>query len=1202
MKNDFKRNLQIGFGLSLFLLIISSTASYISIKNFTSTAELVNHTEKVIQETQNILTNMKDAETGQRGYLITHNTEFLEPYNGAYGRVRAAIDNFKQLTLDNPAQQINANKVNSIVSKRFKIMQQTIDDEKANKAPDFSKLREGKESMDEMQILVKNMQDNERRLLTERTDKMNRLSFFTPMLIVIAALLSIVITVFFYKRVSDDYEEKTLLNNELNKKEKEIYDRITIIENIAQNISNGDFSLRLNASEKDNLGSLAGSLNKMAASLQCSFDTISENEWLEKGIARLNERMVGEQGLDELCYDVIDFICTYTNSQIGILYMLQDNMLIYRNSYGFRPEPEKETLKSGEGLLWQSISSKKEILLQNVNEDLYINTGAINIRPKSILAFPIYFERRIIGAIELGSLDDFSGTDIDFLHRSSENIGIALNTALNRLRLKELLEETQAQAEELQSQHSEMENLNTELEAQAEKLQTSEEELKVQQEELQETNQELEERSRLLEEKNHLIVIRNLEIQKKAEELALNARYKSEFLANMSHELRTPLNSILLLSRLLVENSDQNLLSDQVEYARVIQSSGKGLLQLIDEILDLSKIESGKMELEYEHISLEEITNTLKMLFQPLAREKNVDFIVNISKELPAHIESDRMRVDQILKNLISNSLKFTHAGHITLSLQPSQQGGYIDFTVEDTGIGIAKEKQQLVFEAFQQADGSTKRKYGGTGLGLSISRQLAILLSGDISLESEPGKGSTFTLSIPMNKNVAAVKSAAGQDILSTDEEVADMDEYYEPETERQTATLLNYTTSVIPEEIPDDRGGITTLDKAILIVEDDTAFAKILLDFTRQKGYKGIVTVRGDEAIELARTFKPIGILLDIQLPVKDGLQVIDELKKDIHTRHIPVHMLSSFEQKKESLMRGAVDFITKPVDYEKMGHIFEKLEYVIKKDAKKVIIVEDNAKHAKALSYFLSTYDVNSEISTDISGSMQALKKKEIDCVILDMGIPDSKAYETLDAVKRNADLDNVPVIIFTGKSLSKSEESRIRQYADSIVVKTAHSYQRILDEVSLFLHLMEEQKHSARISKKLGSLDDVLKNKKVLVADDDVRNIFSLTKALEKHKMQTISAMDGKEALQALQENADIDIILMDIMMPEMDGFETITQIRKNGSWKKIPIIAVTAKAMMGDREKCIQVGASDYISKPVDTDQLISLLRIWLYEK
>ncbi len=1199
MKNNFTRNLQIGFGLSLFLLIVSSTASYVAIKNFTGTAELVNHTEKIIQETQSILSYMKDAETGQRGYLITHKVEFLEPYNGAYERVRTAIDNFKELTLDNPSQQINANKVNSIVAKRFNIMQQTIEDERANRNIDFSKLNDGKQSMDEMRILIKNMQDTERNLLALRTEKMNRLSFFTPMLIVIAALLSILITVFFYKRVSDDYEEKTVLNNELSKKEKEIYERINILENIAQNISEGDFSIRLNASEKDNLGSLAGSLNKMASSLQTSFNTISENEWLEKGIGRLNERMVGEKGLDEVCYDIVDFICSYTNSQIGVLYMLQDNTLIYRNSYGYKPEAEKEKLKSGEGLLWQSISSKKEILLRNVDEGLYINTTTAHIRPKNILAFPVYFEKRIIGAIELGSLSDFSASDIEFLHRTSENIGIALNTSLNRLRLKELLEETQAQAEELQAQHSELENLNTELEAQAEKLQTSEEELKVQQEELQETNQELEERSRLLEEKNHLIVIRNLDIQKKAEELALNARYKSEFLANMSHELRTPLNSILLLSRLLAENNDQNLLSDQVEYARVIQSSGKGLLQLIDEILDLSKIESGKMELEYEFISLDEATNNLKALFQPLAKEKNVDFIVNIDKDLPSHIETDCMRLDQILKNLISNSLKFTHAGHITLAVRPSEQEGYIDFIVEDTGIGIAKEKQQLVFEAFQQADGSTKRKYGGTGLGLSISRQLAILLSGDISLESEPGKGSSFTLSIPANKNIASVTGVSGQNI--SDEEAEQDDDYVEPDGEKPAAPAYNYTTSVIPDEIPDDRAGITTMDKAILIVEDDTAFAKILLDFTRQKGYKGIVTVRGDEALQLAKDFKPAGILLDIQLPVKDGLQVIDELKKDVRTKHIPVHMLSSFEQKKESLMRGAIDFITKPVDYEKMDHIFEKLEYVIKKDAKKVIIVEDNAKHAKALSYFLSTYDVSSEISTDVSESVQALKKKEVDCVILDMGIPDSKAYETLDAVKRNADLENVPVIIFTGKSLSKSEESRIRQYADSIVVKTAHSYQRILDEVSLFLHLMEEQKHSTRVSKKLGSLDDVLKNKKVLVADDDVRNIFSLTKALEKHKMQTVSAMDGKEALQALEENPDIDIILMDIMMPEMDGFETITQIRKNRNWKKIPIIAVTAKAMIGDREKCIQVGASDYISKPVDTDQLMSLLRIWLYE-
>ncbi|MEO5564377.1 MAG: response regulator, partial [Chitinophagaceae bacterium] len=718
---------------------------------------------------------------------------------------------------------------------------------------------------------------------------------------------------------------------------------------------------------------------------------------------------------------------------------------------------------------------------------------------------------------------------------------------------------------------------------------------------LMETNQELEERSRLLEEKNHLIVVRNLDIQKKAEELTQNAKYKSEFLANMSHELRTPLNSILLLSRLLSENKEENLKDEQVEYAKVIQSSGNGLLQLIDEILDLSKIESGKMQLDYEHISVADIASGMNSLFAPMAKEKNVEFTIEIDPSLPGQIETDRMRLEQIVKNLISNSLKFTNKGFIKLTVAPNPFGnGMIDFSVKDSGIGIPSEKQELIFEAFQQADGSTRRKYGGTGLGLSISRQLSRLLGGDIALVSEPGQGSEFVVSIPPDKKFISEKGNKEQgNIIPEEKDVEIVNQEIVETPER------SYTSSIIPEDVPDDRQLIKKGDRVILIIEDDTIFARTLLEFTRKKGYKGIVVVRGDQGIEMAKQYKPIGILLDIQLPIKSGWEVMDAIKKDPLTRHIPVHIVSSFEMKKESLTKGAVDFVYKPVAFEKMDEVFAKIESVVKGESKKVMIVEDNPKHAKALAYFLSMNNINSVISSDIKDSVNSLGKNEVDCVILDMGIPDMKAYETLDVVKKNAGLENTPVLIFTGKSLSRNEEVKIRQYADSIVMKTAHSYQRILDEVSLFLHLVEENNKPARkspgLSRGAGTLSEVLNNKKVLVADDDVRNIFSLTKTLEKHRMQVISAIDGKEALQALENNPDTHIVLMDIMMPEMDGFEAITKIRQNPKWRNLPIIAVTAKAMSGDREKCIKAGASDYISKPVDMDQLISLLRIWLYE-
>jgi signal transduction histidine kinase/CheY-like chemotaxis protein len=727
-------------------------------------------------------------------------------------------------------------------------------------------------------------------------------------------------------------------------------------------------------------------------------------------------------------------------------------------------------------------------------------------------------------------------------------------------------------------------------------LQVSEEELKVQQEELMQTNQELEERSRTLEEKNHTILIRNLDIQKQAEELALSTKYKSEFMANMSHELRTPLNSILLLSRLLSESKDQTLSSEQIEYANVIQNSGQGLLQLIDEILDLSRIESGKLPLEHTIVTIQEILDDMRMLFLPLAKDKNLELHFITDEDSPAQLETDKMRLEQILKNLLSNAFKFTPKGSITLRVASSPtHKNFVDFSVRDSGIGIPDDKHQLIFEAFQQADGSTRRKYGGTGLGLSISRELSKLLGGEISLSSTPGEGSEFTVSVPLFK----------MEPVATEEEITAPGDPTGGKDTQPTAppllTLIN-----IPAEIPDDRHELTTADRVLLIVEDDTIFAKTLLDFSRKKGYKGVVAVSGDAAIRMAKTYRPKGILLDIQLPVKNGWEVMEALKNDPKTRHIPVHIISSFEVKNESILKGAVDFISKPLTIENIDTVFEKIEYVMKRSAKKVLIVEDNTRHAQALSFFLDTHNVHTEISYSIPGSIATLKKEGVDGVILSREDGnDLREMEALENIRQNPALENIPIIVFTGNTISRGEEVRLRQYADSIIVKTAHSYQRILDEVSLFLHLVDEGRKEgpAGAFGGLGALDEVLKNKTVLVADDDVRNIFSLTRALENHKMKVLSAMDGKEALALAEDKTNnIDIVLMDMMMPEMDGFEAITRIRKNARMRKLPIIAVTAKAMAGDREKCIQAGASDYISKPVDIDQLLSLLRIWLYEK
>jgi signal transduction histidine kinase/CheY-like chemotaxis protein/CHASE3 domain sensor protein len=1194
-----KRNLLIGFSISLLILILSSVASYISIVNLLSSAKLVDHSTIVSRKAADIISTMKDAETGQRGYLLTKDPVFLEPYNGRYDMVINMISELKDLTKDNPTQQLYVGQLNTIIAKRFSLLQDLIDEKRNNEEINIEGLREGKSFMDSIRSIVKNIESEEQELLIKRTASLNKFAAFTPILIVLAALLAILITIIFYFKVRKDINDKIKLQEALEEKDRETTERIDVIQNIAEKISEGEFDTRVSDAQKDNLGSLAISLNKMASSLGEFFTKLSDKEWLQTGVARLNEVMIGDDTLENLTQKILAFVTGYSDSLVGAFYLLEDdNQLTLQNGFALTNEAPKK-IQLGEGLIGGCAVNKKEILVNNITaDDIKISFASIELKPVSIIAFPVLFEKEIKGVIELGSIHQYTERELEFFRSIAENIGISINTVQNRQRVQALLEETQSQSEELLAQHSELEHMNAELEAQAEELQASEEELKVQQEELLEINSTLEERTSLLEDRTHLVQEKNIEIQKQMGELALSTKYKSEFLANMSHELRTPLNSILLLSRLMSENNEKNLTAEQVQYAHVIQSSGNGLLELIDEILDLSKIEAGKMSVEYLLVPVASIVDDTRSLFDPISKQKNIEWKVIIKEGVPSSIETDKMRLAQIIKNLLSNAFKFTQQGFVHLIIDvPVDKPSFISFIVKDSGIGIATEKQQLIFDAFQQEDGSTRRKYGGTGLGLSISRELSKLLGGEITLSSKVGEGSEFVLTVPITKTLG----------LSVDETVQLIEEKKKNElaVEAVSNNYLQYTVKDIPEEIADDRNAIGANDKVILIIEDDTAFAKALLDYTRQKGYKGIVAVRGDKGIEMASQYNNLsGILLDIQLPVKNGWEVIDELKKNPKTRPIPVHIMSSFQLKKESLVKGAVDFINKPVAFEQLNTIFEKIEYVLSKKEKKVLIVEDNNKHAKALAYFLGTYNVHTEIYQTVEESIVSLQKNDVDCVILDMGVPDTKAYDLLEKVKQNEGLEEIPVIIFTGKSMSNREELRIKQYADTIVLKTAHSYQRILDEVSIFLHLVEDKKSLAGnvTLDKSGKLENVLKNKVVLLADDDVRNIFSMTKALEKHNMKVIPAMDGKEALELLKAHPEVDVVLMDMMMPEMDGYESIKAIRKNARTKNLPVIAVTAKAMTGDREKCIAAGASDYISKPVDIDQLVSLLRIWLYEK
>ncbi|WP_324288538.1 response regulator [Pedobacter sp. SL55] len=1098
-------------------------------------------------------------------------------------------------TKDNAFEQQKLQELRKIIDKRMEILLSTIQTKKNKGAILESVLLEGKRYMDEARQIIRDIRNEEKRALAEKMEEMNKLAGFSPFLIIFAAVLSVLaITVFFYRKVSSEFNERVTLFEQLQQLNDDTAKRIDTIKSIAHQISTGNYKARLHETSKDGLGSLSGSLNHMAEALQTSFTLLEDKDWMQTGIANLNDKMVGDKDITALAKDVLEIVVAHTKSMVGAFYVLdEDQHLHLASGYALANNQKSTKIAPGEGLVGQAFHSEKLILLEKVPDQVgTISYATGQTKPNSVVAFPIMRNGLVLGVIELATVNAYPQRKLDFMTNVSTNVGIAIYSAQSRKKLQDFLEETQAQAEELQSQHSELEALNAELEAQTQKIQASEEELRVQQEELLQSNQELEERSALLEERNQLILERNLEIKQKAEQLEQSTRYKSEFLANMSHELRTPLNSILLLSKLMSESEE--LEKEYTEYASVIQSSGQGLLSLIDEILDLSKIEAGKMELEVTEVRIDEVTADVRSLFMPIAKDKHLELVIGVSGDAPHSFTTDKMRLSQILKNLLSNAFKFTSQGKVSLAIGYHEKDDILSFAVSDTGIGIPKHKQGLVFEAFQQADGSTRRKFGGTGLGLSISKQLAMLLGGNIKLDSKEGEGSTFTLTIPANFNEKS------ELIFSEEpkETIIAQEQTQKEEEER-------FIVAKIPTEVADDRDTITTTDKSILIIEDDTFFAKTLLDFTRKRGYKGLVAVRGDVGIEMALQYNPLAILLDIQLPVKDGWQVMDELKSNPLTRHIPVHIMSSLSAKKESLQKGAVDFINKPFALEHMKQIFEKLEYALSKNPKKVLIVEENKQHAEALSHYLSSSNLQTLVVSNISESIDALQRKEVDCVILDMGIPDKTAYETLETIKKSEGLENLPIIIFTGKNLSKGEETRIKQYADSIVVKTAHSYQRILDEAAVFLHLVEEKDGKGKQlgkSETLQNVADVLKDKVVLIADDDVRNIFSLTKALEPHKMKVLPAIDGKEALEAIKANPKVDVVLMDMMMPELDGYETTKQIREMPAYKNLPILAVTAKAMMGDREKCIAAGASDYISKPVDIDQLISLLRVWLYDK
>ena len=1019
------------------------------------------------------------------------------------------------------------------------------------------------------------------------------------------------------------------------------------IADVATSVTKGDLTRQITVDAQGELDELKQNINQMIANLRETTERNQEQDWLKTNLAKFSRMMQGQKDLESVSRLIMSELTPLVSAHHGAFFIADQDpggvSLKLIASYAYRARKHvANRFAPGEGLVGQSALEKQPILLQNVPDDyIQITSGLGEAPPRNIIVLPILFEGDVKAVIELASFLPFSQIHQSFLDQLAESIGVVLNMIQANMRTEELLQqsqkltqELQSQSRELQQQQDELKKSNQELEAQARTLRQSEELLKEQQEELQQVNEELEEKASLLAEQNAKVEQKNREVEaarvaleEKAEQLALSSKYKNEFLANMSHELRTPLNSLLILAKLLTENKDKNLSKKQIEFAETIYSSGTDLLNLINDILDVSKVEAGKMEVNATDVPMSEVRDFVERTFRPLAEEKGLVFTVDVQSDVPPSIFTDGQRMQQILKNLLSNAVKFTEHGSVALTVRRAatsrrfatraldrSESGVVAFEVRDTGIGIPKEKQQLIFEAFQQADGTTSRRFGGTGLGLTISREMARLLGGEIRVESTPGQGSAFTLFLPIRMTPPAGASQSAEQATGAAPNAATRastpalrdgaTQPWDDDARAAAATLARpQERRVRRPSFDDDRDTIEPGDRVVLIIENDSNFARILLDMAHDKDFKGIVALDGESGLELAHEFTPDAITLDLDMPGMDGWAVLDRLKHHAETRHIPVHIITGIRERQQGLKAGAIAYLEKPVSKEALEDSFNRISTFIDQQVKRLLVVEDDEAQRRSMIELISHEDVEITAVSSANEALERLKTTHFDCMVLDLGLAGgTDGFELLETVRADPAMQDLPIIIYTGKELSREEETRLRRFAETIIVKDVKSPERLLDETALFLHRVEarlpEQKR--RMLEHLHDTDAVFAGKHVLIVDDDVRNIFSLTSVLEQHGMEVSFAENGRDALTKLDANSGVDLVLMDVMMPEMDGYETTRAIRERPHFRNLPIIALTAKAMKGDREKCIEAGASDYITKPVDTEQLLSLMRVWLY--
>nr|HEX4318330.1 response regulator [Kofleriaceae bacterium] len=1147
----------------LAILVIASLA-YSSLSVQSEAAAALNHTTRVQRETLRLMSTLDEAETGQRGFLLTGGEGYLGPYTAARAAIPEQLSTLVDLTVA-PDQRTRLGQIEPLIRDKLTELGDTIELERTGqhtKAVERIKSDRGKLLMDRIRVLVGEMLETEQQTLALRTADWER-------------------TV-----TSSTY---------------------TVFGGVAMLL----FTVIV-------LGVLASR----------DYRRVATDAWMRRTQVGLTTAVQGEQRLETIGAKVLRQLVESVDAQIGAMYLVDSERLRRLAGHALPPDAEATAIiKLDEGLVGQAAAARKLVHLRELPASYFeISSATGSTKPSEVVIVPAVVDGVAVAVFELGFLHAVHPSEIDALSRVSEVIAVSLQSARERARRQELLEETQAQAEELQAQQEELRVTNEELEHQTRALQLSQSQLENQQAELEQINEQLAAQTRSLGEQRDELVRAGSDLQRANE-------YKSQFLANMSHELRTPLNSTLILAKLLADNRDGNLNAEQIKFARTIYGAGNDLLTLINDILDLSKIEAGMLDVRPEPIPLARLGDDLASTFQPVAAQKHLELAVRVGDGAPPAVDTDPTRLQQILKNLLSNALKFTETGGVTLAMTAAPDHR-IAFTVTDTGIGIAPEQHELIFEAFRQADGATTRKFGGTGLGLSISRDLARLLGGDLVVTSAPGRGSTFTLTLPAayaGPRVAprgAVSNGHGNGNghahgLPTHATASRPTPHPSAAASRTTslnamvpATALGTSKIPVhdddrpalrPPPFPDDRASTEASSRSLLVIEDDLAFARVLYDLAHELEFRGLVAANAEDGLALARAFLPSAIVLDVGLPDRSGLAVLDALKRDSRTRHLPVHVVSVQDHSRTALEMGAAGWGLKPIERDRLIAGIRKLEDKLVQRVRRVLIVEDDAVLRGSTAKLLGGDDVETVTAGTAAEALGELERGSFDCIVLDLALPDRSGLELLEELTRREREGATPhgalppVIVYTGRSLSTDEVHTLEKFSRSIIVKGARSPERLLDEVTLFLHQVEAKlpPERQRMLRDARDREAVFEGRRILIAEDDVRNVFALSNVLEPKGAKVEIARNGREALQQLGKDPDIDLVLMDIMMPEMDGLEATRQIRADPRFAKVPIIALTAKAMADDRDRCLEAGANDYIAKPLDVDKLLSLARVWI---